>query len=60
MEASISVTKFHGEVIEKVSATSRWLRGNTVMSDGVAKRYSIKIEWSDTLQGFEITETTGK
>ncbi len=60
LDASVTVTKFHGDVVDKMSPGSRLLRGNSVTSDGVTKRYTIKIEWSDTLQGFEITEITGK
>ena len=60
LDTSVTVTRFHGEFVDKMSPSSRLLPGNSVTIDGVTKRYTIKIEWSDTLQGFEITEITGK
>jgi len=60
LDAMVTVEKFHGEFVDKMIPGSRLLRGNSVTIDGVTKRYTIKIEWSETLQGFEITEITGK
>ena len=56
LDALITVKKFHGEFVEKMNPRDRLLRNNSVMADGVIKKYDIGIEWSDVLQGFESIE----
>lgn len=60
LDALITVTKFQGEFVEQMKPSDRLLRNNSVTADGITKRYDIKIEWSDVLQGFEIIEIIPK
>ncbi len=60
LDALITVNKFHGEFVEKMRPSSRWLRNNSVTADGVTKKYDIEIEWSNVSQGFEIIEIIQK
>ncbi len=59
-DALVTVKKFHGEFVEKMSPNRRWLYNNSVTADGVIQKYSIEIEWSNQLQGFEITDVIRK
>jgi hypothetical protein len=60
MDALITVNKFHGELVDKMSPSYRLLRNNSVTDDGVTKKYDIGIEWSNALQGFEIIKVIPK
>ncbi|MGD0919571.1 MAG: hypothetical protein ABSB22_24290 [Thermodesulfobacteriota bacterium] len=60
LDALVTVNKFHGEFVEKMSPSSRWLRHNSVTADGITEKYDIGIEWSNALQGFEIIEIIQK
>jgi hypothetical protein len=60
LNASVTVMKFHGEFVEKVSPSNRTLRDNSVTVDGVTKKYDIKIEWSNESQGYQITDIIEK
>ncbi|MFH1242577.1 MAG: Ig-like domain-containing protein, partial [Pseudomonadota bacterium] len=59
-EIEVNVIKFHGEVVENIAPASRVFRGNKVTSNGVIKKYDIKMEWSKDWQGFVITEIVPK
>jgi hypothetical protein len=60
LDALVTVKKFHGEFIEKMNPKRRWLYNNSVTAEGVIQKYSIEIEWSNQLQGFEITDVIRK
>lgn len=60
LDAFITVNRFHGEFVEKMSPSNRLLRNNAVKADGVTKKYDIGIEWTNRSQGFEIIEIIQK
>ena len=60
LDALITVNKFHGQFVDKMSPSYRLLRNNSVTDDGVTKKYDIGIEWSNALQGFEIIKVIPK
>lgn len=60
LDALITVNKFHGEFVKKMSPSHRLLRNNSAMADGITKKYDIGIEWSNVLQGFEIIDVIPK
>lgn len=60
LDALVTVVTFHGEFVEKMIPTERWLRKNAVTVDGITQNYDIKIEWSEETQRFEITDVIKK
>jgi hypothetical protein len=60
LDALVTVKKFHGESVDKMRPSRRWLYRNFVTADGVTKKYQIEIEWSKQLQGFEIIDVIQK
>ena len=60
LDAMVTVNKFHGEFVQQMSPSYRWLRNNSVTADGITRKYDIEIGWSNVLQGFEIIEIIQK
>ena len=56
LEAQVTVKRFQGESVEEMKPARKWLRNQSVTAAGVTKRYDIKLEWSEKLQNFEITD----
>jgi len=58
--AAVYVKKFQGEFVTQMVPQRRMLYGNSVTADGVKKNYHIEIQWSNEIQGFQITDIIEK
>jgi len=54
--AQVFVKKFHVEFIEKAFPGSIWLKNWSFTGEGSTGKYDVKIEWSNAIQGFIITD----
>ncbi len=60
LQAMVTVIRFHGEFVEKMTPAGKWFRNVLATVDGISRKYDIKIEWSNEIQGFIITNIIPK
>jgi uncharacterized repeat protein (TIGR02543 family) len=58
--SNMVVGQFHGEYVEGISPSERWIYNLSVTVNGVTKRYDVKLQWSNENQNFVITEIIPK
>jgi hypothetical protein len=58
--SNMVVGQFHGEFVEGVFPSERWIYNLSVTVNGVTRRYDVKLQWSNENQSFVITEIIAK